>query len=230
MKLCFRFLFCLLGFSFIVLPTCSLAQADSPLLEKLSTDQLLECFADHSICGAGHWEIADVLSKRDVLGSLMARYWGEPKVEIRGGIEKVAYRNNSAQVEHFMRKIRAYQMDDGENLYYPINYLAKKCDADALKEIASGRFRSQGSLQYQTSIELFGKCGYKPAIPYLVDTALQDMSLNVVVAAEHSLRRLFPGSPKEFKSGEAMQEYYCNRAVQEGFKVACKARSTASPD
>jgi hypothetical protein len=56
------------------------------------------------------------------------------------------------------------------------------------------------------------------------------MSLNIVDAAEHSLRKLFPGSPKEFASLEAMQKYYCTRAVQEGFKVACKARPTQSPD
>jgi hypothetical protein len=230
MNLRFRLLLFALIFSSVAFAGRLNAQANFPSLEKLSTERLLDCFADSSICGAGHWDIADTLDKRDVLGSLMARYWGEPKVQIRSGIEKVAYRHDSVLIEHFMRKVRAYQMDDGEGLYYPINYLGKKCDSAALKEIATGRFRSQGSLQYETSVELFGKCGYKPAIPYLVGTAMHDMSLNIVDAAEHSLRKLFPGSPEGFASLEAMQKYYCIRAMKEGFKVTCNARPAQGPD
>jgi hypothetical protein len=228
MKLCFRALLTVLCINSVVFSARLMAQTKVTSLERLSSDQLLHCFVDPSICGTGDWEIADALNKRGILGALMARYWEEPKMEIRNGIEKVAYRNDSPLVEHFMRKIRAAQMDDGEGLYYPINYLAKKCDAEALKEIATGRFRSQGSLRYQTSVKLFGKCGYRPAIPYLVDYALQDTSLNIVGAAEDSLQKLFPDSPKDFGNLEAVQKYYCNRAVREGFKVTCNKPAPSS--
>jgi hypothetical protein len=154
MKLHSQHLLLVLIFIFHTTSVPLTSQTSVASLDKLSTERLLDCFEDRQVCGAGDWDIADILDKRDILNSLMAKYWGEPNTRIRSGIEKVAYRHDSALVEHFMRKIRAYQMDDGEGLYYPTNYLAKKCDSQALKEIASGRFRSQGSLQYETSIQL----------------------------------------------------------------------------
>ncbi len=227
MRLCGDILVCLLSISFILF--VDQCDAQTPL-SKMSTQKLLSCFADASICGAGEWVIADALAKRDELPFLIGEYWRENNPEIRNGIEKVAYRKKSSVATRFMEKILATHMDDGEDLYYPINYLAKRCDPNALAQLATGRFRFEGSLQYQTSVELFGRCGYKPAIPYLVDTALQDASFNIVAAADDSLRRLFPGTPKQFEHLETMQKYYCNRAHLGGFKVSCKTAGTQSPE
>ena len=95
---------------------------------------------------------------------------------------------------------------------------------NSLKELSSGRYRGEGSLQYETSVELFGKCRFRPAIPYLVDTAVHDASLNIVGAADHSLHALYPDGPKDFDKLDEMQRYFCGRAKQEGFKVRCKAQ------
>jgi hypothetical protein len=123
-----------------------------------------------------------------------------------------------------MRRILTERIEDGEDRYWPINYLAKKCDSAALKELSTGHYRNQGSLQYQTSVELFGKCKYRSSIPYLVDTAIYDLSFNIVGAAQDSLRALYPDSPKDFEELEEMQQYFCERAKREGFGVHCKSR------
>ena len=200
-----------------------------PDLSKLSDDQLVACFGDWKICGTGEgqasgWPISDELASRGHVHELLVRYWNEPKWTIRSGIEDLAYHFDTPEVTDFMRRIVTQRIYDGEDRYWPVNYLAKKCDATALKELSSGRYRNQGSMQYQYSIALFGKCRYRPAIPYLVDTAVYDFSLNIVDAAEEDLQVLYPNSPKEFQSMGSMQKYYCGRAKQEGLKVNCKEK------
>ena len=157
------------------------------------------------------------------LASLIPRYWQTRDRILRAGIEKVAYRLDSRESLEFMKRVAASKPDDGEDLYFPLNYLAKRCVGTGLEALATGRFRNQGSLQYATSVELFGKCGYRPGIPYLVEEALRDASLNIVIAAGNSLRALYPQSPASFDDIGAMQQYYCGQAAAEGFRVRCGA-------
>jgi hypothetical protein len=199
-------------------------------LPKLPSERLIACFDDWKICGVGEgqasgWPISDELARRGNPRELLVRYWTEPKWSIRGGIEHVAYHfDKNPEVFAFMQKVLAQRMEDGEDLYWPANYLAKKCDLNALKELSSGRHRNQGCMQYQTTVALYGKCKYRPAIPYLVDTAVYDFCGNIMDAAEGSLHTLYPGSPKNFYKLEDMQQYFCGRAKQEGFSVTCSAK------
>jgi hypothetical protein len=62
---------------------------------------------------------------------------------------------------------------------------------------------------------------YRPAIPYLVDDALNDFSFNIVDAADDSLHALHPDAPSDFDSLKEMQKYFCRRAHAEGFNVHC---------
>jgi hypothetical protein len=193
-------------------------------LPQLSTEQLLDCFDDWKICGvwesrATGWPISDELARRGNPRQILARYWREPKWIIRNGIEHVAYHFETPEVTAFMHRVLAEQKEDGQDLYWPVNYLAKKCDPKALQILSSGRYRNQGCMQYQTGIELFGKCKYRPAIPYLVQTAVRDACLNISAAAEDSLHALYPDAPKQFDTLEAMQQYFSKRARREGFKV-----------
>jgi len=94
---------------------------------------------------------------------LLVRYWKEPKSPIREGIEHVAYHFDNAEVTSLMQRVMTQQIKNGEKEYWPIAYLAKKCNETALKELSSGRYRGEGSLQYDTSVELFGKCRFRPA-------------------------------------------------------------------
>jgi hypothetical protein len=195
-------------------------------LSKLPSERLVACYNDWKICGVGEgrasgWPISDELARRGNPEALMMRYWKEPIRAIRNGIEHVAYHFDNLAVISFMRKIIAERVDDGEDRYWPVHYLAKMCDLAALKELSSGRYRNQGSLQYQFSVELFGKCKYRAAIPYLVQTAIRDTSLNIVIAADDSLRALYRDAPAEFPDMEGMQRYFCRRAQQEGFRVRC---------
>jgi hypothetical protein len=198
-------------------------------IPELRSAQLVACFGDWKICGVGEgqasgWPISDELARRGHVHELLVRYWKEPKWAIRGGIEHVAYHFDTPEVTAFMRRVVTERAEDGEDRYWPVNYLAKKCDPVALKELSSGRYRNKGSLQYETSVELFGKCKFRPAIPYLVDTALYDFSFNIVGAAEDSLHALYPDGPKDFDKLEDMQKYFCKRARQEGFKVQCNLK------
>jgi hypothetical protein len=199
-------------------------------LPRLPTATLVSCFANWKVCGTGEgqasgWPISDELARRGHIHELLVRYWTEPKWMIRRGIEDVAYHFDTPEVTEFMRRVVAEKVYDGEDRYWPVNYLAGRCDATALHELTGGRYRNQGGMQYETSVKLFGKCRYRPAIPYLVETAVYDMSLNVVDAADESLRALFPGTPKTFRSLDAMQNYYCARSKREGFEVNCGAKT-----
>jgi hypothetical protein len=198
-------------------------------LPKLPSEELVQCFDDWKICGVGEdhangWPISDELARRGNPRSLLVRYWNEPKWTIRGGIEHVAYHFHDPEVAAFMRRVLSERPEDGEDLYWPVNYLAKIGDSSALKELGTGRYRNQGCMQYQTSVALFGKWKYRPAIPYLVETAQYDFCGNIIDAAEESLRALYPHSPSYFDKLEDMQRYFCARAQKEGFQVHCEAK------
>ena len=200
-------------------------------LPTIPSDRLLACFDDWKICGIGEgratgWPISDELARRGQVHDLLVLYWKDHRWAVHDGIEHVAYHFDTPEVTEFMRRVLAARVNDGEDLYWPVNYLAKKCDPSALKELSTGRYRNQGSLQYQTSVELFGKCKYRPAIPYLVDSALNDVSWNIAGAADDSLHALYPDAPKDFDSLEKARDFYCRRAHQEGAKVSCKIRPT----
>jgi hypothetical protein len=198
-------------------------------LPKLPSEQLVACFDDWKICGAGEgqasgWPISDELARRGDPHELLVRYWTEPKWTVRDGIEHVAYHFDNHEVTSFMKRVFAERVEDGEDLYWPANYLAKKCDPSALKELSTGRYRGQGCMQYETSVKLFGKCKYQPAIPYLAKTAIHDACLNIVEAADHSLHALYPDAPKDFDRLDEMQAYFCSRAHQEGFDMHCDSK------
>jgi hypothetical protein len=198
---------------------------DVPDLSHFSRKQLLACFHDYKICGAADgsasgWQISDELARRPGHEELYSLFWRERSWEIRDGIEHVAYHFDDDTSADFMRRVFRVNQDDGEDLYYPVNYMAKRCDEAALHRLATERF-SISSLQLASSVELFGKCKYRPAIPFLVDSAINAASLNLVEAAQDSLKLLYPDSPKDFDELGPMQRYYCGRARKEGFHVNC---------
>lgn len=198
-------------------------------LPTFSTGKLLSCFADWMICGvsedsASGWPISDELAHRGNPHKMLVRYWTEPNVIIRDGILHIAYHFNSPEVTAFMRRVLAQNKENDEELYWPANYLAKQCDSAGLKWVSSRPQRSQGCLQFATTVPLFGKCLYRPAIPYLITYSLHDACLNIVDAAEVDLRAMYPHSTKEFNTIEDMQRYYCARAQKEGFRVHCSSK------
>jgi hypothetical protein len=91
----------------------------------------------------------------------------------------------------------------------------------AALDVALGEGPSTHGLWFS---QLPGQSLNRPAIPYLVNTALYGFSFNIVGAAEDSLEALYPDGSKDFDKLEDMQKYFCNRARQEGFKVQCNLK------
>ena len=95
--------------------------------------------------------------------------------------------------------------------YYAANYLAKRGDRQALAVLSSnaGQY-GISSAQWATTVRLFGKYKFMPAVPYLIDS-LDAASMNVGAAAMESLLDIFPGpNPPEIGS-VAWQEYFTGR-------------------
>jgi len=198
-------------------------------LYTLQTEQLVNCFADWKICGGEHdretgWAVSAEVAHRGNPHKLLVRYWTEPDEGIRDGIIHVAYHFKTPEVADFMKKVLAAGKGDEDALYWPADYLAKGCDSDALNWLSSRHGRPEGCLLWAPTVRLIGKCSYRPAIPYLINASLDDACLNIVDEAETDLRAMFPHSPREFRSIDEMQKYYCARAKQEGFKVDCKSK------
>ena len=187
-----------------------------PLADK-TPKQLLQCFSDlQNMCGAGdRWEIADVLGHQENKPFLLSEFWKTRNEERRLGIIYSLYRINDPEVAAFFRRLVSRRFDDGESLYYPLNYLAKLCDPAALSILSGGGKGGYegypGCLQWSTTVKLFGKCKYRKAIPFLIDS-LTAACMNIGDAADGSLRQLFPGAP-QFHSAEEAQKYYRRRAA-----------------
>jgi hypothetical protein len=113
----------------------------------------------------------------------------------------------------------AQRFDDGEELYYPLNYLAKRCDSAALGALSGnskGGYKGYpGCMQWATTVELFGKCKYKPSIPYLINS-ITAACMNIGIAAVTDLKNFYPGSP-DFQnySPEQIQQYFQRRVEKE---------------
>lgn len=199
-------------------------------LPQMSTDELVHCYADWHICGDSEpWRISEILRARGQTEAVIREYGFSADPLVRNGVETLAYDSSSKAAADYIRTVFAKRLDDGENLYWPAMYLAKRCDVAALGYLDPGpksksiadKF-SVSSAQFAETAELFGKCRYRPAIPYLVVIGLHAASLNLVDAADRSLRRFYPDSPK-FDSLEAEQRSFCKRAERDGFPLDCKA-------
>jgi hypothetical protein len=195
-------------------------------LPKFSTDQLVACFADWKICGsidstATGWPISDEIARRGGPHALLMRYRIERNPRIRSGIVEVAYHFQSPEASGFMETVLEERKLDSESLFWAADYLAENCNAKGLSWLSSRKGRDLGCIQFAGTVKVFGKCLYRPSIPYLVRYSLRDACLNVVGDAEESLEKLYPDHLKKFVTLESEQQYYCSRALQEGFHIDC---------
>ena len=191
------------------------SNVDSALKGK-TREQLIACFSVQDLCGAdGEWDIADSLSKASNKAFLFSQFQARGDMEQKSGIIHALYHIDDPEVAAFFQKLVEEHYRDGEELYYPLNYLAKQCDQNALRVLSgNGKGGYKGvpaCMQWATTVELFGKCQYKPAVPYLIDS-LNAACLNIGGAADDSLRAIFPGSPT-FDSPMKEQAYFRHRAT-----------------
>jgi hypothetical protein len=208
-----------LTFLIILLTSLPLPAQDSsatPSLSSMSTASLLAC-ASKGTCDGTDWDIADELRQRLSVDRLIALYPGQNTQE-KIVIVEALYTAKGPKVEALMRRaafsdLRAGQTDE-DNHYYPLQYLAKLCDPQALKEL--NRVENyQNSypvscMQWQYTLAAFGKCGYKPAVPLLANS-LYSACVNNIVAAQLSLRQLMPKS-KCWKKAAASDDFQSETA------------------
>ncbi len=174
--------------------------------EKLPEDLKKE--EDH------RWAICRVLLARHEV-DLLLNSWRTSKDPVvrRCLVEMVLYQIDDSQITKAFRS-RLSDTEDDE-AFYIASYLAKLGDSAALA-VLNNHFYQYGisSLEWSYSMALFGKFGYRPAIPHLVE-ALNSASMNVIDASFDSLSQLYPDAPTHFDSLSEAQTYFANRMKAE---------------
>jgi hypothetical protein len=194
-----------------VLP--SLAQEDA----RTNT---LKRLADVKNCGEEcMWSVAETLGKPQNKTFLLGAFQTSATSSSKLGIIYALYRIDDPEVAAFFRQLVAEKYDDGEELYYPLNYLAKRCETNALRILSGdgkGGYKGYpGCMQWAKTVDLFGKCKYRPAIPYLLNS-IDAACMNIGAAAVDDLRTMYPGSPSFADSSlQQIEEYYRKRAAAE---------------
>ena len=196
-------------------------------LKRMSEKELLQCI-DNNACSRQHgeWDIADELAARGGV-TFMTGAYARADAAQRGVLVKALFRINNPRVLAFMRKIAFVGLKPGQPdydpEYFPLQYLAKGCNKRALARLS--RYANikdaypVGCILWQNTVKQFGACGYRPAIPYLIE-ALTTACFNIDDNAFEGLRKLLPGvCTGEFKTPEAAQECYAKAAKRRGIKL-----------
>jgi hypothetical protein len=178
-------------------------------LGELTIDELLDCTVDATECQASTWDLAWELRRRDTsTQTLRERLRRERKEGPRREmlIFALYLSRRDPEVSKVMRRL--YHDPDEEVAYYALNYGAKGCEPEALRILSAEPFESRADCQqWATTVALFGECKYRAATPFLVDS-LRYACLNVVFAANESLRALYPEAPFPFRSPSAEAAYF----------------------
>jgi len=197
-----------------------LAQTTKPQkpLEQMSGEEILRCaYAYH--CDGMDWEIANALRGRFSSDELIRMYPTE-REPVRSIIVYALFHDKGPRVTAFMRQVAFANlrpgMTDEDNNYFPLQYLARQCDSDALRELnRPANFTDEGypisCMQWESTLSAFGKCGYQPALSHLA-VSLNSACLNNTASAEESLRKLLPRSEcwkLAGKDGDFWQESQC---------------------
>jgi hypothetical protein len=202
------------------------SQPQEKLLEEMTGPELLNCAAT-KLCNNLDWDIANALRKRYDAKALIALYPNQPAL-VRQVIVYALYHDRGKDIATLMRQAAFAGLKPGltteDNNYFPLQYLAQRCDPDALRELnRPDNFAGSypvACMQWQHTLSAFGKCGYKDAIAHLA-MSLDAACVNNIDAARHSLRQLMPHSPC-WKKGDPKDNFQ-----QE---TVCYATGTKSAD
>jgi hypothetical protein len=176
-------------------------------LGELTTDALLGCAGDASKCFASDWDLARELVRRDLGKRALVERLRREREPGRTVLFFALYLSpRDPEVSKVMRRL--YHDADEEVAYYALNYGAKGCEPEALRILSAEPIESRADCQqWATTVALFGECKYRAATPFLVDS-LRYACLNVVFAANESLRALYPEAPFPFRSPSAEAAYF----------------------
>jgi hypothetical protein len=168
-------------------------------LDRMGGPQILRCAASPD-CKYDIFDLANALHKRFTVRQLIAMYPHEVD-QAQEIIVISLMKKKSAAVVALMREAAFAHlkpgMTDEDNHYFSLQYLADRCDPDALRELnRPANFSDSypvGCMFWQNMLRGFGKCSYRPSIPHLA-VSLNSACLNNTQAAEDSLRHLLPKS------------------------------------
>lgn len=171
--------------------------AKSP--DQMSGQEILRC-AVSPVCRYDSFDLADALKKKFSVKQLIAIFPHE--VGEAQQIIVVALANKKGAAVTALMRMAAFTdlkpgMTDEDNHYFALQYLADRCDPEALGELnRPANFKDSypvGCMFWQDTLKDFGKCNYRLAIPHLA-RSLNSACLNNTQAAEYSLRHLLPKS------------------------------------
>ena len=192
--------------------------------KSLSTQQLVDCLTTKLPCKVVRAEVEGELVRRKAIDLLTQTYRQTHDPTARGAITETLYDIDEPRVEEFMRSIQFDSKDD----WYPKNYLAERGDRTALAFLGQVCQYPIPPYIWAKSLEQFGKYGYRPAIPCLIWWVSAGSS-HAADAAYESLQQLYPHSPKNLDSPEAVRMYFQKRYDEERTLVPGKPDGTAAP-
>jgi hypothetical protein len=136
------------------------------------------------------------------------------RVEIIAGSDSLWESHDPRVYNALLKRLSAEQTKEAMCVAW---YLAKRGNAKALAILNQNNYKYPvSSYEWSYVIAVFGKQKYAPAVPALIDD-MSAASLNVVGAAEESLRAFYPDSPsdKDFGTIEKAQSYFRKRYESE---------------
>lgn len=175
-------------------------------LARMSGPEILGC-AESPNCEFDSWELARALRKRSTAEKLIAMY--PNRGDETQQIIVIALANDKSEpVMAFMRRAAFTGLLPGmtgmDNHYLALQYLADRCDLDALRELNRpenfGDSYPVGCMWWQDTLKDFGKCAFLPALKHLA-RSLNSACLSNTEAAQNSLKRLMPRSQCWKKAG-----------------------------
>jgi hypothetical protein len=193
------------------------SQPQEKSLAEMTGSELLNCAATNG-CNYFGWDVANALRKRYSTKALIELYPSQP-VLVRQVIVYALYHDRGKDVAALMRQAAYAGLKPGltteDNNYFPLQYLAQRCDPDALSQLnRPANFASSypvACMQGQYTLSAFEKCGYKDAVAHLA-ISLDSACINNIDAAQRSLRQLLPQSTcwkKGDTKGDFQQEAAC---------------------
>ncbi|HYM76922.1 MAG TPA: hypothetical protein VE377_13170 [Candidatus Dormibacteraeota bacterium] len=176
-------------------------------MQPLSRQQLIACLKEKpTSCPLEDpycdplW-IAAELGRRKHPDLLITAYAKADKTQ-RQYLAEALWHIDDPRVATFMRSIAFDHLPpgpDSEEVFFPLDYLAQRCDQRALarlnRRVNFDEGYPVGCMLWAPAVESFARCNYRAAAPNLV-RSLNSACVNIIDAAEHGLQKFFPGSCK----------------------------------
>lgn len=179
----------------------ALALTGAPIQDRLgrmSVDEVLSCASDAERCQLSEWELARELARRNDVAVLVERLPRAAAPQRRVLVFALYSSTPNPKVERLMQHLS--HDPDEEIAYYALNYQVKLCDQRALARMTAPPYHVRAACeQWATTVALVGQCRYTLGGSFLL-ASLDHACLNVIQAAETSLRALYPEAPASFES------------------------------